>query len=64
MGHVDLVAKNISHYTDLAVKLLTDDDFQRQQAEAVFNGFHNNLHRNGAVAREWLSFIFRYWRSI
>jgi hypothetical protein len=58
MGLADLIATDAKHYVDLVKRLLLDDDFHRSQVELIASHY-GNLHRNQAVADEWLNFIFR-----
>jgi len=59
MQHLDLVAHNESHYVDLAVRLLTDDGFQKQQSAAIDLAYNTRYHRNDRVAEEWVEFFHR-----
>jgi len=57
MGHTALIARNVSEYVALAVRLLSDDGFQQEQSQRVQEHYTRDLHKNDRVAMEWLHFI-------
>ena len=57
MGHMDLVAHNESHFVDIAVRLLSDPLYQRQQSEAIERAYLEKFHRNDQVLSEWFGFL-------
>ncbi len=59
MGHSELVASDANQYVQLVEKLLKNDTFQAVQSTKVSEGFAKNIHQNGEVANEWLSFMLR-----
>ena len=56
MGHHELVAYNESHYTDIAIRLLDDAAYYRDQVLKIREAW-KSLNRNKDVALEWLQFM-------
>ena len=56
MGHRELVAYNESHYTDIAIRLLDDAAYYRDQVLKIREAW-KSLNRNKDVALEWLQFM-------
>lgn len=56
MNHGELVARDEAVFVSLAVKLATDDQFQRQQSQAIAQKY-GSMHRNNFAAVEWLEFL-------
>jgi len=59
MGHMDLVASNQSHYEALAIRLLTDNVFRKEQIELIDDAYQHRFHKNRPLAREWVDFFRR-----
>lgn len=53
MGHLDLVAQNITQYSDLVVHLISDSLFREKHSMLVRKSFDEVLHKSEAVAKEW-----------
>lgn len=54
----DLVAQSTSHYVDIVLRLLRDDDFWLEQARRIHERFGPFARSNNRkVAREWAEFI-------
>ena len=56
MGHIGLVAKNLSSYVELATRLTVDETFRQSQVAAI-NERYKKLHQNQNAAKEWLNFL-------
>lgn len=59
MGLQDLIAHNITHYVELTIKILTDQNFYSEQSAKISHHYANDLHKNFLVADEWLGLISR-----
>lgn len=57
MNHLDLVADNISHYSQLVVHLLANKTYRNLQSEMIETKFYHSIHRNNLVASEWMNFF-------
>mgnify|MGYP003386909262 CR=1 FL=1 len=63
MQHVDLIASNPSHYVALVLELYTNHTFYKNQQMKIKMKYRTMI-RNRGVAREWLQFLIKSWKSI
>ena len=57
MGITSLIAHSPAEYIAIAVKLLTDEAYRKEQYEKILHHYAHDFHKNSLVADEWLGFI-------
>jgi len=64
MGYTFLIAASQEEYIAIVLRLFREETERQTHAVNVMHRFGTYLHKNSAVAEEWLLFLLKAWTSL